>query len=51
MSSITLEALERRTDPTDPVVAAFVGQAIDANGGPLNDEQLRNVLLALSESR
>lgn len=51
MPSLTLEALERRTNPTDPVVAAFVGQAIDANGGPLTDQQLRNVLLALPESR
>jgi hypothetical protein len=47
MFSPTLAALEARHSPHNPTVALAVSTAIDANGGPLTDEQLHTVLLAL----
>jgi hypothetical protein len=41
----TLHELEERHSPHDPAVVRFVGAAIDANDGPLNNEQLRDALL------
>jgi hypothetical protein len=44
MPPTTLAELERRHPPS-PAVNEFVGAAIDANGGPLPDELLRETLL------